>query len=259
MRHIPRLHISDHIDAQSDLRLSSDQSHYLRRVMRLEEGARIRVFNGRDGEWSAQVRVTGKSVSLTPLEQLRVQKNVPNLTLLFAPLKKARTDYAVEKATELGVARLQPVLTEYTQTNRIRTDRLGLLAIEAAEQTERLDIPEIYELQRLSAVLSAWDNSIPLYYCDEAQSQTQDWPARNASEPAAAGILIGPEGGFSPQERVHLRALEFVIPITLGPRILRAETAIVSALTLWQSKLGDWHLPPYLPVEETAQQARAQG
>ena len=156
----------------------------------------------------------------------------------------------MEKATELGVAQIQPVFTDYTQSSRIRTDRMRLIAIEAAEQTERMDVPEIQDGARLSHALEAWDKDAPLLYCDEAGTAAplSVYATQLADRPG--GILIGPEGGFSPNERKMLRALDYVIPITLGPRILRAETAVVSALTLWQSEVGDWQKAPYLPETE---------
>ena len=247
MSHIARLFVDQPLSESSALTLPIEQSRYLLRVMRLQTGAIVRVFNGVDGEWQCALEAAGKSAILHPKLQVRDQFDALDLTLLFAPIKKARTDFIVEKATELGVSALQPVLTEYTQTNRVRTDRMRSLAIEAAEQTERMDLPQIHEATSLNTALSDWDPSKPLIFCDEGGE------ARPMSEIATdlagrgGGLLVGPEGGFSPRERETLRSLPFVKPITLGPRILRAETAVVSALTLWQSLVGDWQKAPYVP------------
>lgn len=247
MSHISRLYIEQPLQAGHAVSLPEAQSKYLLRVMRLADGARVRVFNGADGEWRCSLSVDRKTAILTPEAQTRNQVSVPNLTLLFAPIKKARTDFIVEKATELGVSALQPVITDYTQSQRVRTDRMRLLAIEAAEQTERMDLPVIHEAAPLAKVLATWDPGTPLIYCDEGGGASPLSERANQLAGQPAGVLIGPEGGFSPKEREMLRALEFVIPITLGPRILRAETAVVSALTLWQSMVGDWQQAPYLP------------
>lgn len=215
--------------------------------MRLEDGAPIRVFNGRDGEWQARlVQESAKRVSLKPETCTRPQVSVPDITLLFAPLKKTRTDFVVEKACELGVSRIQPVMTEFTQASRVRSDRLQAVVIEAAEQTERMDIPRVADDVSLWEALDAWHPGTPLYYCDEAGGAQPMADVLPASGQGPAGLLIGPEGGFSTAERDRLRALSFVVPVTLGPRILRAETAVVSALTLWQSQVGDWRNDPYL-------------
>lgn len=246
MSHIARLFVTGPLTAEMPCELGIDQSRYLLRVMRLEAGASVRVFNGYDGEWLCQLEVKGKTAHLIPEQQLRAHSLSPDLTLLFAPLKKTRTDFAVEKATELGARRLQPVITEYTQTSRVRTDRLRQLAIEAAEQTERMDIPDILEPDSLFNVLDQWDGTRPLYYCDEGGERVQALAGQIEQGTPKGAILVGPEGGFSDAERQRLKRYSFVYPITLGPRILRAETAIVSALTLWQSALGDWGEPPYL-------------
>ena len=247
MSHIARLFVEDGLAEGHAIALPEGQSKYLLRVMRLTAGAKVRAFNGRDGEWACRLSVDGKKALLTPETQSRQQEYCPALSLLFAPIKKARTDFIVEKATELGVSVIQPVFTEYTQSNRIRTDRMRLLAIEAAEQTERMDLPDIHDGVPLVKALEHWDESISLLYCDESGDATPINRLSNQLANQPAGILIGPEGGFSPRERKMLRALEYVMPIFLGPRILRAETAVVSALTLWQSEVGDWKKAPYLP------------
>ena len=216
--------------------------------MRLGTDDEVRAFNGRDGDWTCRLVTEGKKVHLIPTHMIRQQETGPDLTLLFAPIKKSRLDFIVEKACELGVSTLQPIITDYTHSQRVRGDRLKSLVIEAAEQTERIDIPEVLDDRPLMKVLSEWSEACPIYFCDEggdAVPMANALPEANASNCGA--ILIGPEGGFSPREREYLRALAFVKPVTLGPRILRAETAVVSALTLWQSQVGDWRLPPYLP------------
>lgn len=247
MSHIARLFLEDDLNSGLEVDLPDSQTHYVLRVMRMSDGALVRAFNGRDGEWQCRLRVAGKRAHLVPETQTRPQTSGSDLILLFAPIKKARTDFIVEKATELGVRTLQPVFTEYTQSNRVRTDRMRLLAIEAAEQTERMDIPEIREGAALAKVVSCWDSSRPLIFCDESADARPLQSAMDSLSGAAAGVLIGPEGGFSPRERQMLSRPDFVVPITLGPRILRAETAAVAALTLWQSHLGDWQKRPYLP------------
>ncbi|MCR9077985.1 MAG: 16S rRNA (uracil(1498)-N(3))-methyltransferase [Hyphomonadaceae bacterium] len=247
MSHIARIFVEQPLASARAIPLPEGQSKYLLRVMRLTEGARVRAFNGEDGEWACVLSVDRKTAILTPQACTRPQETAPGLTLLFAPIKKARTDFIVEKATELGVSDLQPVMTDYTQTQRVRTDRMRLLAIEAAEQTERMDLPTIHEAAALPKILASWDTETPLIYCDEASDAAPLSQHANRLQRNSGGILIGPEGGFSPKEREMLRALEFVIPISLGPRILRAETAVVSALTLWQSEVGDWQKAPYLP------------
>ena len=254
MRAIPRLYVDADLAANALVPLPDGQAHYLLRVMRLGEGSEVCVFNGRHGACQCEIaEVRGKSALLRAVEQTREQVTGSDVWLLFAPLKvKARTSFIVEKAVELGAARLVPVITERTQTDRVRTDKLMATAIEAAEQTERLDVPEIEEPRKLSALLEDWDTSRQIIYADESgDDETRPWggmPGRGAPMAEAlrlsgsenAAILIGPEGGFSRKERDLLRSLEHVMPVTLGPRILRAETAAVTALTIWQSVVGDW-------------------
>lgn len=247
MSHVARIYVPAELRAGSPVELDHAQSLYLLKVMRLNEGALVRVFNGRTGEWACALSKSNKTAIVTPTRQTRPQYSAPALELLFAPIRRTRTELIVEKATELGVSLIQPVRTAYTQTNKLRLDRLTVIAIEAAEQTERLDLPDICDLSPLSSVLAGWDPSTPLIYCDEggAVGSLVEQKDRLADKPC--GLLIGPEGGFSPAERQMLRQLDFVMPITLGPRILRAETAVISALTLWQSLFGDWQEAPYLP------------
>ncbi|SOB94688.1 16S rRNA (uracil1498-N3)-methyltransferase [Rhodobacter maris] len=219
--------------------LTVDQAHYLFAVMRLGAGARVALFNGRDGEWTAEVVEAGKkSGRLRCLGQAAPQLDPPDLWLLFAPIKKERTDFIVEKAAELGCAKILPVQTEFTNAQRIRQDRLQAHALEAAEQCLGTYVPEVCDLQPLAAVLKGWDPARRLLWGDESLVGPAETLAGLSPGPWA--ILIGPEGGFSEPERARLRGLDFVTPVSLGPRILRADTAACAAITLWQSALGDW-------------------
>ena len=236
---LTRLFLEADLSQGDDIDLSREQAHYLGSVLRRVEGASIRVFNGRDGEWRAEISEIGKkSGRLSVIESLRDQNEVPDMTLLFAPVRKHRTGFIIEKATELGVKTLKPVLTTRTQFPRFNHDKARLQAIEAAEQTERLDVPDIQSLQPLKDVLASWGGR-PILFADEAGGgQSVEAAVKNISAPAA--ILIGPEGGFSPEERQELLSLDYVTPVSLGPRILRADTAALSLLTLWQALSGDW-------------------
>ena len=249
----PRLHVAPDLSEGADTPIDGDQAHYLTRVLRLEIGDPVRVFNGRHGEFDASVSASTKSTArLTLGARVREQAAVPDLWLLFAPLKKERTDFLVEKAVELGAAEILPVITERTDAKTVRVDRLARLAIEAAEQTERLDVPPVHEAVKLDSLLVKWDPARVLMYADEAGDDGgRPWGGETGKAgPMAevlaglgdspAAILIGPEGGFSPAERKRLRQLPFVRPVGLGPRILRAETAAVAALALWQAVRGDW-------------------
>ncbi|MEM5517375.1 16S rRNA (uracil(1498)-N(3))-methyltransferase [Henriciella sp. AS95] len=253
MSSVPRIFVSLPLSAGSHVQLDENQGKYLTRVMRLSDGAMVRLFNGKDGEWRASLsQASGKKVFVIPEEQTRPQVAAPDLTLMFAPLKKTRTDFVVEKACELGVQHIQPVMTERTQSSRVRSDRLQSVVIEAAEQTERMDVPIVADDVSLFSALDGWDPARMLYYCDEAGEAKPMAQTLAETEFGPAGVLIGPEGGFSENERRRIRSLPFVVPVTLGPRILRAETAAVAALTLWQSMVGDWREHPYLPDSRIA-------
>ncbi|WP_062763062.1 16S rRNA (uracil(1498)-N(3))-methyltransferase [Falsirhodobacter sp. alg1] len=234
-----RLFVDAHLTPDAAVPLTPDQAHYLFAVMRLTVGAAVLLFNGRDGEWRAEVAHAAKKAGmLVCTAQTRPLQLPPDLWLLFAPIKKARTDFIVEKATELGAARIMPVQTRFTNADRIRHDKLCAHALEAAEQCGGTFVPEVAELAPLEKVLANWPADRRILWADESLVG-----ARASLETAAPGpwaILIGPEGGFSEPERERLRAMPQVLPISLGPRILRADTAAVSALTLWQSTLGDW-------------------
>jgi 16S rRNA (uracil1498-N3)-methyltransferase len=226
--------------------LDRDQAHYLFGVMRLSVGARVALFNGRDGEWQAEVAEAGKRGGvLACLEQSKPLQLPPDLWLIFAPIKKARTDFIVEKAAEMGAARILPLATEFTNSERIRQDRLQAHAVEAAEQCGGTYVPEVAELQKLPSLLDHWPAERQLMFCDEAEVGQRLFldVAQVEGSAGAAGpwaILIGPEGGFSDAERKRLHAMPQAHVVSLGPRILRADTAAVAALTLWQQRLGDW-------------------
>ncbi|WP_440957693.1 16S rRNA (uracil(1498)-N(3))-methyltransferase [Oceanicaulis sp. LC35] len=250
----PRLYIDAPLAGGAVLDLDRDQAHYLVNVMRRKQGDGVRLFNGRDGEWRAEVASADrKRASLQIVQQRRSQSAAPDMALYFAPVKKARTDFIVEKATELGVASITPVITQRTQSERVRTDRMQALAREASEQTERLDLPVIHEPVSLTRMLEGWDAARTLMFADESgDSQTEPWGGEHGrARPIAQALagrerggqwamLVGPEGGFSVEERTLLHAQTFVLPVSLGPRILRADTAAAAALSVWQSMLGDW-------------------
>lgn len=235
-----RLYVDEHLGEGQSLSLSKDQSHYLTGVMRQNVGAYIALFNGRDGEWQAELIAAGKRKAvLKCVEQSKPQNNPPDVWLYFAPIKKARTDFIVEKAAELGVARICPVQTDFTNSERIRQDRLQAHAIEAAEQCGGTFVPPVEDLQKLDAVLANWPADRKLLFCDETLMDATSQGLSGAKGEKWA-ILIGPEGGFSEPEITKLRAMEATRSISLGPRVLRADTAAVAALTLWQNTLGDW-------------------
>ena len=222
-----------------------EQQHYLINVMRLAAGDQVALFNGRDGEWHADIQMTGrKSCDLLPTDQTRQQVASPDLWLLFAPVKKARLDFIAQKASEMGCSRIWPVRTDYCQVARVNDDRIMANAIEAAEQTERLAIAEIMPFTPLDEALAAMESDRRLIFCDEALAGS-DSPGAIATLSAAAplqraAVLIGPEGGFSPAERHRLDGHENCLKLSLGPRILRADTAAIAALTCYQSVCGDW-------------------
>lgn len=235
-----RLCVTQDLAQGQTIPLAQNQAHYLFGVMRLKPGARVLLFNGRDGEHLAEVIEAGKRKgTLQCLEQTRPLQMPPDLWLLFAPIKKARTDFIVEKAAEMGAAKIMPVQTRYTNSDRIRVDRLQAHALEAAEQCGGTFVPEVTDIQKLDAVLDDWPADRQLIFCDEALVGAKE-TLQAQSDVRKWAILIGPEGGFSDEERAKLTALPYVVKISLGPRILRADTAAVAALALWQSTLGDW-------------------
>lgn len=288
-----RLHVPQPLAPDAAVLPTLDQSRYLTQVMRLKLGDSLLVFNGRDGEWRCVIsEILKKGVVLRAEEQARPQAMGPDVRLLISVVKKSALEFAVEKATELGARRVGLVVTHRTQTQHVRMDRLDAIAIEAAEQTGRLDVPMIDEPVKLADVLDGWEAGRRLMFCDEtggapawealtkpSPSRGEGWEgvdppasprmAHEAADPVGQrhprpsldhpaptpipdpsplegegsrswAILIGPEGGFSPEERERLRALPFATAVSLGPRILRADTAAVAALTLWQAAVGDW-------------------
>ena len=234
-----RLYVDHPLGEGQSVPLERDQAHYLFGVMRLALGAQILLINGQDGEWRAEVTQAGKrSGELTCLEQTKPLQMPPDLWLLFAPIKKARTDFIVEKAAEMGAARIMPVQTEFTNSDRIRQDRLQAHAVEAAEQCGGTYVPEVTDLQKLDRLLADWPEGRKLMFCDEAEVGSAKRLSAETGDKWA--ILIGPEGGFSPTERDRLHSHPATHVVALGPRILRADTAAVAALTIWQQALGDW-------------------
>jgi 16S rRNA (uracil1498-N3)-methyltransferase len=239
-----RLYVAAPLGPGATVAPDRDQANYLFTVMRLQPGDAVALFNGRDGEWRATVTSADRRGGLLGCAaMLRAQEGVPDLWLLFAPLKKARTDFVAEKAAEMGVRRLVPVFTRRTNADRVNVERLRAHGIEAAEQCGILTVPDVAEPAPLEAALSGWDPARRLMFCDE----TRDAPpapemlARESGGPWA--VLIGPEGGFDPEEAARLRAAPYARPASLGPRVLRADTAAVAALAVWQATLGDWRGP----------------
>ena len=242
-----RLHIAGPLEAGQQAPLTRAQAHYLGGVMRLAPGDALTVFDGATGAWRARLVEAGKRGGAVTVEApVAPQRDPPDLWLLFAPIKKARTDFIVEKASELGCRRILPVTTRHTNAERVRRDRLQAHAVEAAEQCGGTFVPEVAEAAPLAGVLDAWPADRALVFCDEALSDDPLWrgdgadAAAGALPPAPAAILVGPEGGFAPEERARLRAMPQATAIALGPRILRADTAAVAALALWQAARGDW-------------------
>jgi len=264
-----RLFVPNDLAAGAELALNHGQSHYLASVMRLGVGDDLLLFNGRDGEWLSKVSaVTKRAVAVRAETLARPQTAGPDLDLIVALVKRARVETIVEKAAELGARRVRLALTERTNADHTRIDRLTTIAIEAAEQTGRLDAPAIEAPAKLDKLIDGWEAGRRLLFCDEAgealnildalsppprgegaggggasSERGVDTPTPNPSPQgggAAWAILIGPEGGFSPRERQKLRELPFATPVSLGPRILRADTAAIAALSLWQAALGDW-------------------
>lgn len=235
-----RLFVTSPLGPDSGVALPPDQARYLTGVMRKGAGDALLLFNGRDGEWRAEiVEVSKRGCLLAARERIREQGVGPDLELIVALVKRNRLETIIEKAAELGCSRVRLAVTRYTQADHARIDRLQAIATEASEQTGRLDVPEIAGPEKLDRILDSWPAGRRLMFCDEGGDVR---PALEAL-PRGAGawsILIGPEGGFAAEERERLRGLEFVTAAGLGPRILRADTAAISALTLWQAALGDW-------------------
>lgn len=240
-----RLFLQNRLAMQAVFPLDEAQSHYLFHVMKLKNGDEFLVFNAEDGEFLAKIiDVNKKSLTVCLGKQTRSPMASPDIWLLFAPLKKDQTDFVIQKATELGCAKIIPVITKFTITDKTRIERFKAQAIEAAEQSRRLDVPLIEEAVPLAKVIANWDKQRPLYFMDETGGTSSVFEAflsakqKNISN---AAILVGPEGGFSAEEIALLRGLEFAHSVSLGKRILRAETAVAAALSCWQAIAGDWN------------------
>jgi 16S rRNA (uracil1498-N3)-methyltransferase len=235
-----RLFIDTALAEGAAIELAQDQAHYLKNVMRLGESDAIALFNGRDGEFRARLeKFTRRTASVIVEQQSRAQMSEPDLWLVFAPIKRARIDYLIEKATELGASALVPAITRHTIVERLNLDRLRAHAIEAAEQSERLTVPSIEEPRTLDALLAAWDASRRIMLCDESGTAPPAAEALAGQSAKAWAVLIGPEGGFAETELDALRKLPFVLPVSLGPRILRADTAALAGLAVLQALRGE--------------------
>jgi 16S rRNA (uracil1498-N3)-methyltransferase len=236
-----RLYVEASLGAGLRVAPTIPQAHYLLNVMRVKTGDRVCLFNGRDGEWSAKiVEMAKRGCTLGCDRKIAEQTDVPDVWLCFAPIKKTPGDYVVQKATELGVRILQPVFTRRTIVRRVNAERLRANAIEAAEQSGRLSIPETHQPLTLERLVSSWPKERRLIFCDEGGAATPIATALSRQSVQPFAIFTGPEGGFDPAERKLLRGLPFVVPVSLGPRILRADTAALAALAIWQSVRGDW-------------------
>ncbi|MGB6347128.1 MAG: 16S rRNA (uracil(1498)-N(3))-methyltransferase [Methyloceanibacter sp.] len=236
-----RLFVKSPLFAKAEVELDSAQAHYLINVLRCKAGDQVLLFNGRDGEWRGGLSAASKKkTSVTVGEQTRRQIEGPDLHYLFAPLKRARLDYMAQKATEMGASLLQPVLTRRTTPERVNTSRLLANAIEAAEQCEILWVPEVGVPEKLPELLDGWDETRLLVFADEAAPIASPLAALAAEQPRPLAVLIGPEGGFEAEERALLLKKPFVLPVSLGPRVMRADTAAVALLALVNATLGDW-------------------
>jgi 16S rRNA (uracil1498-N3)-methyltransferase len=238
---LQRLFVTSKLEPGAEIALSKDQAHYLGNVLRLKLGDKFLLFNGKDGEWLAELGAFSKKEARARLNhQTRLQDEGPDLHYLFALLKRARLDYIVQKATELGASALRPVITHHTIAERVKPARLLANAIEAAEQCGILRVPAIMAPEKLAKLLGTWDASRPLIFADESAPHASPVEALRACRPGPLAVLIGPEGGFARDERAALLEKPFVLPISLGPRVMRADTAAIAALALVNAVLGDW-------------------
>lgn len=242
-----RLYVEAALGEGLTVQLEPGQAHYLRSVLRLGPGEAVALFNGRDGEWRARIDRLAKSTATLAVEaRTRAQRPEPDLWLAFAPIKRARIDFVAQKATELGAAVLWPVMTRRTMVDRVNVDRLAANAVEAAEQSDRLTVPEVREPVTLDRLVAEWPEDRTLILCDETGADGKVpgiAAALLAAGPAVrgrVGFVIGPEGGFAQEELDRLRKLPFVTAVGLGPRLLRADTAALAALAVWQAVAGDW-------------------
>jgi 16S rRNA (uracil1498-N3)-methyltransferase len=235
-----RLFVEQELAEGARIELGPEQLHYVRDVVRLSDGDEVLVFNGRDGEWSARIAVARRAARLMVESLTRTQDKPCDLHFLFAPLKHARLDYMAQKATELGASRLQPVMTRRTSVGRVNLRRMRANAIEAAEQCGLTSVPEVAAPVPLGQVIAGWPASRKLVFADEAAGSGRDFTALAALRGLPMALIVGPEGGFTAQEREALRALAGATAISLGPRVMRADTAAVAALALVQALAGDW-------------------
>jgi 16S rRNA (uracil1498-N3)-methyltransferase len=234
---LPRLYVEQALGEDFRLTLEGQPANYLAAVLRLAPGAQVKLFDDRTGEWLAEIVEAGKKrVTLRVTDKLREREAVPDLWLAFAPIKRGRIDWIAEKASELGVARLFPVLTQRTIVDRVNTERLFAHMVEAAEQCERTALPELAEPVKLDRLLAGWPAGRALLFADEQGGA----PLADVAAAGPAAILIGPEGGFTPEERDAIRAVPEARAVSLGPRILRADTAVVAAVSVWMAAAGDW-------------------
>lgn len=236
-----RLYVTQPLSEGAQITLPREASHYLIEVMRLTAGDALAVFDGQNGEWEATIDDPHrKQAKLTARQQLRPQEAVPDLWLLFAPIKHGRIDFIAEKACELGVAHVKPVITRRTIVARVPVERLKANMVEAAEQCGRTALPTLAEPVQLEKLLADWPEDRLLLFCDETGGRPMLEALKERPRGAPAAILIGPEGGFTDDERRMIRSLPSAVPLSLGPRILRADTAAVAAISLWQAAQGDW-------------------
>ncbi len=242
-----RLYVEAPLAAGQAVGLAAEQSHYLKNVMRTAAGAAVQLFNGRDGEWLATVDSFGKKDAvLTVAAQTRRQRTEPDLWLCFAPIKKARIDFVAQKASEMGVSALQPVMTRHTRVARVNLERLRANAIEAAEQCARLSVPDVFPPRRLDGLIAGWPADRHILLLDETQTGipiVETLRRRGDTRGRPWAVFVGPEGGYAPEELDLLRRLPNVTPVGLGGRLLRADTAAIAALACWQAVLGDWTAP----------------
>jgi len=238
---VPRLYCEQTLSAHSELTLSREASHYLVTVLRSGDGATVRLFNAIDGEWQCSIsQANRKAAFVTCDERLREVKLPPDIDYLFAPLKSARLDYLTQKATEMGARQIRPVITRYTIADKVNLDRMRANAIEAAEQCNMVYVPDVAEPEKLSQVLANWPDGRTLVFCDERADQANPVDALKQVKLGPLAVLLGPEGGFSEEERDMILSVPDVVALSLGPRIMRADTAAVAVLALVQSVLGDW-------------------
>jgi 16S rRNA (uracil1498-N3)-methyltransferase len=236
-----RLFVEVELGDGAPVAIEEGQAHYMLHVMRAKIGDRISLFNGRDGEWLAEISETAKrTCTVTCKVQTAPQTDVPDLWLVFAPVKKTPADYLTQKATELGVRVLQPIMTRRTIVTRVNSERMRANAVEAAEQSERVTVPEIREAVALDKLLAQWPAERRILFCDEAGDARPIREALASAPDSPWAVFTGPEGGFDPAERALLRAQPHVTAVSLGPRILRADTAALAALSVWQTLCGDW-------------------